>query len=142
MKNKKQEYKEGDIIEEGPFAGFELISKYTRSQAISDGVLIDVSTFAKSLGITLPVAITAALWGVVEPDSMAEEAGETAASRLGDVLQMLIVGIRGMTHDDGILFYDVLLTSHGNPRVVTVKGVCGPGDSEEPVITLMLPDED
>lgn len=137
-----REHEEGDIIEEGPFAGFELISKYTRQDAIQDGVLIDVTTYARSLGITLPVAVTANLWGVVEPDSIAEESGETAASRLADVLQMLKVAIRGMSGDGDMLFYEVLLTSHGNPRPVKIKAICGPGDSDEPVITLMLPDED
>jgi len=28
------------------------------------------------------------------------------------------------------------------PRAVTLKAVCGPGDNLEPVITIMTPDED
>ena len=140
--DERNEYKEGDVVEVGPWAGFEIISMYSRSQAIADGVLIDVTTYARSLGITLPVAITATLWGYVEADATAEEAGETTASRLGDLLQMLKVGIRGMADDSDILMFDVQFTRCGKLQVVNVKSVCGPGDSAEPVITLMLPDED
>ena len=138
----KEQYKEGDIVEEGPYAGFQIISMYTRSQAIADGVLVDVTTYAKSLGITLPVAITATLWGYVETDTIAEEAGETTASRLSDLLQMLKVGIRGMADNSDSLIFDVQFTRCGKLQVVTVKGICGPGDTAAPVITLMMPEED
>ncbi len=142
MNEERKEYKEGDIVEGGTWDGFEIISMYTRSQAIQDGVLIDVTTFAKSLGITLPCAITATLWGIVEADTLAEEAGETTASRLADLLQMMKVGVRGMSGDADTLLFQVQLTKCGNPKVVTVKGICGPGDDPRPVLTLMLPEED
>ena len=28
------------------------------------------------------------------------------------------------------------------PRPVTLKAICGPGDTPEPVLTIMLPEED
>ena len=37
----------------------DIISTYTRAQAIKDGVLIDVSSTAKEAGFEWPVAITA-----------------------------------------------------------------------------------
>ena len=39
-----------------------VIYAYTREQAISDGVLIDVSKMAKEAGIRFPVVLTSAVW--------------------------------------------------------------------------------
>jgi len=36
----------------------------------------------------------------------------------------------------------VLSGDDGSPRVVPIKAVLGPGDSGEPVITVMMPYED
>lgn len=33
-------------------------------------------------------------------------------------------------------------TGAGGVRRVTLKAVCGPGDEGEPVVTLMMPEED
>lgn len=51
--------KEGDVITDGPWAGFEVVSAYSRAQAIEDGVLIDITDTAKKAGIEIPTAITA-----------------------------------------------------------------------------------
>lgn len=143
MDERKEEYKEGDIIEEGPWADFEIISRYTRSQAISDGVLVDVTAQAKALRITLPVAITDTLFnGYITPDAVAEEAGETAQDRLRATLGMMAVAIRQAKDDSDTLFFNVQFTRHGRPHIVKIKSICGPGDNAEPVITLMLPEED
>ena len=40
----------------------DIISTYTRAQAIEDGVLIDVSPIAKEAGFEWPVAMTAGAW--------------------------------------------------------------------------------
>ena len=40
----------------------DLISSYTRAQAIADGQLIDVSEMAREAGIRYPVALTATVW--------------------------------------------------------------------------------
>jgi len=39
-----------------------LIHRYTRADALRDGVLIDVSATAREAGIRCPVALTAAVW--------------------------------------------------------------------------------
>ena len=41
---------------------FQLISSYTRVQAIDDGGLVDVSAIAKEAGFQYPVFITRNLW--------------------------------------------------------------------------------
>ncbi len=40
----------------------ELIDVYTRTQALSDGVLVDVTETAQETGIVYPTAITRELW--------------------------------------------------------------------------------
>ena len=44
------------------FENADLIHRYTRADAIRDGVLIDVSETAREAGIRWPVALTAAAW--------------------------------------------------------------------------------
>src|ERR1019366_6309710 len=41
----------------------EVISSYSRAQAIEDGVFVDVSATAKEAGIKFPVAMTRTVWG-------------------------------------------------------------------------------
>ena len=40
----------------------EVISSYTRTQAIDDGMLVDVSHMAREAGFSFPVALTRAAW--------------------------------------------------------------------------------
>jgi len=40
----------------------DVISTYTRAQAIEDGVLIEAGSMARELGFKFPVAVTAAVW--------------------------------------------------------------------------------
>jgi hypothetical protein len=120
----------------------DLIHRYTRAEAIADGVLIDVSTVAQEAGIRYPVALTAAVWGrcVAVPPGVAlqDEAG-----RLRDVLRLLALSLR---HAEGALVRFAVHVRNDNaertPPLVPLKALCGPGDDGEPVITVMKPDED
>jgi len=78
----------GDTVESGPFAGFEIISVYSREQALADGVLADVSTMATEAGYTVPVALTAAVNARVEPSKAERAYGQDREGRLWDVLWM------------------------------------------------------
>jgi hypothetical protein len=70
------------------FENADLIHRYSRAQAIADGVLIDVSETARGAGIRWPVALTRAAWAqcVAVPPGVAcqDEAG-----RLWGVLLVL-----------------------------------------------------
>ena len=44
------------------FEEAEVIHRYSRADALRDGVLIDVSATAREAGIVWPVALTAAAW--------------------------------------------------------------------------------
>jgi hypothetical protein len=50
-----------------PFDGMEIISSYSRAQALEDGVLIDISVLAREAGLKFPVAVTMAVFSVLAP---------------------------------------------------------------------------
>jgi hypothetical protein len=122
----------------------EVISSYTRAQAIGDGVLVDVSEIAREAGIKFPVALTRAVWAnyVEVPEGVV---AQDQSGRLWDILWMLRRQIRRSQGDT--LRFQLYVRNHNHERLtrrdlVTLKAVCGPGDDGEPVVTIMLPDED
>ena len=124
----------------------EPISVYTRKQAIEDGTLIDVSSTAKEAGIKFSTAVTAAVWHRCVAVPAGCEGLQDEAGRLWDVLHMLRDAIQ--RSDGGSLIRYMLHVVLGPawldklPPLIALKAVCGPGDDAEPVITIMLPEED
>ncbi|SRR6266511_280645 len=121
----------------------DVIYAYTRAQALSDGVLIDVTETAKEAGICYPTAVTCAVWQeyvrVPEKVPWQDERG-----RLWDVLWMLKMAVGLLPKDrphDVMLYRLCVQNDESEPKEVTLKAVCGPGDHFEPVVTIMLPDE-
>ena len=116
----------------------DVISSYSRAQAVEDGVLVDVSETAREAGLRYPVALTRAVWEscvVVPPNVQAQD----ERGRLWDILWMLRASVgRG---GEEIRYSLIVRTAKGRRRV-TLKALCGPGDDAEPVITIMLPEED
>lgn len=108
----------------------EIIHKYTREDALADGVLIDVTEMAKEAGFKVPVAVTSGVWGAyISQDDI--------NGRLWDTLFMLHFAIKKSVATN-MLFYKV---RYGN-KLIRLKAVIGPGDNLEPVMTIMLPEED
>src|SRR5688572_14010624 len=110
-----------------------VIFSYSRADALADGVLKDVTATAREAGITLPVALTAAVWGayVAVPAGVT---GQDDAGRLWDVLQMLAFTIRaavqlGRGGESELLFTLCVRNSdaEGEPPEVELKAVVGPG---------------
>lgn len=130
--------KQGDVIKGGPWDGFEVISVYTRAHAIEEGVLIDVSEWAKDSGFKYPAAVTTAVWELLTPSAHCRLMGESEKGRAHDMFWMLHLAIKRHTQDIDHILFDVKLGEFN----VRLKGHCGPGDNAEPVITIMLPDED
>ncbi len=124
------------------------ISAYTREQAIEDGVLVDVSTAAREAGFSVPIALTRAAWEECVAWTDADSRRQTTqdeAGRLWDVLWMARIPAQ-RAGGRSALRYQLYRVPRGGrgvtPRLTTLKMVCGPGDQGEPVITIMLPDED
>jgi hypothetical protein len=126
----------------------EVISSYSRKQAIEDGVLIDVSETAREAGIKFPVAVTRAVWEDccewTDADAKAKYYGQSVSGRLWDVVSMLRFAIRAGGSRDTIYYKlsRIPRPGHGAKRLVILKSICGPGDTPEPVITIMQPNED
>ena len=128
----------------GFWSDAEVIYAYTRAQAIEDGVLVDVSEMAKEAGIKFPVALTATVYGqyVEVPDGVI---AQDVAGRLWDILWMFRCAARRSQGDT--LQFKLYVRNHNRERLdrrdlVTLKAICGRGDNGEPVITVMLSDED
>ena len=126
----------------------EPISTYSRAQALEDGALVDVSETAREAGIAFPVAVTRAVWEDccewTDTDTKAKPYGQSVRGRLWDVVSMLRFAIRAGGVGDRLVYRlsRVPRPGCGAKRLVTLKSICGPGDTPEPVITIMQPDED
>ena len=120
------------------FNDFDVIFRYTREQAINDGVLVDVTETAKEAGFSVPVAVTRTVWDeYIKPSEEERESGQDEDGRLWDTLFMLFVEIRRASEKPE-LKYKVLYSG----EEVELKAVISPGDYGEPVVTIMLPHED
>jgi hypothetical protein len=124
--------------------GAEIIDAYSQAQAIEEGVLVDVSSVAREAGIRFPVAMTRTVWSkyveVPEGVKCQDERG-----RLWDILWMFRCAAAKFS--GSTLLFKLYVRNHNRERLdsrdlVTLKAICGPGDTPEPVITIMLPDED
>jgi len=126
-----------------------VISTYTRAQAIEDGVLVDPGSMAKEVGFKWPVALTADAWADcvawTDADSQ-QQVHQDQSGRLWDVVYMASHAIRtSKDSGDRLLFqlYRVPRDGHSTEAVlVTLKLIVGPGDSGEPVVSILLPNED
>lgn len=121
---------------------WEIISTYTRKEALEDGVLIDVSEMAKEVGFVVPVAITDNLQNTwIKPPAKMEDFGQSCEGRLWDVLHMLRMNCR--RNNAARIKYEVLFQNTPK-RLTTVEliSTIGPDDNGDPVITIMLPEDD
>lgn len=130
---------------EGIFDNAEVISSYSRAQAIEDGQLVDVTGTAKEAGFKYPVAVTQNLlarW--IIPDEKAKRYGQETQGRLWDVLWMLRVASRTQQGKSDFIEYRVIFQDgpgQRNKHTVKLWAKCDGGDDGEPVITIMLPED-
>ncbi|MGX0136296.1 DUF6573 family protein [Cupriavidus metallidurans] len=126
----------------------EVISAYTRAQAIADGALIDVTTQASETGFKVPVAVTAAAWAEVVAWSNEDSARQIHQDERGRLHDLLWVAFNLARHHKGrnrMQFQHLRVPRNGNERrctPITLVMVIGPGDNAEPVVTFMLPSDE
>jgi len=73
-----------------PFEDAPVIFSYTRAQAIEDGVLVDLTAWARETGFKVPVACTATVWqGYIVPPPKTEGWGQSERGRAHDLLWMV-----------------------------------------------------
>ena len=136
MNNEKQDNKEQEQI---PIR-LPVIFSYTRTQALEDGQLMDISEFAKEAGLKFPVAITNGVNALLNDT---DQPGQSFKGRAWDMLMVLRYAIRSTKDTDTIYFSPLFNTRHHPaPKHHKLWAKCGPGDNGEPVITVMLIDED
>jgi hypothetical protein len=130
----------------GFWDGADIISVYTREQAIDDGVLIDVTETAREAGFVFPVAMTCGAWGDLVAWDSENPWPQDESGRLWDVLTMMRFASKRQTAATDRVTCEVLRVPNRKDarKAVLAKfyAVCGPGDEGEPVVTVMLLHED
>lgn len=135
-----------------PFENVEAIYTYTREQAISDGVLVDVSETAREAGFKVPTAMTQAVWNNCvewnESDNKRQKTFQDQSGRLWDVLWMASNRMRAAARRDpgsGVVLFKLLSVPRtGDTEAVEkeLKVMIHGGDNAETVATILLPNED
>lgn len=122
----------------------DLIYSYSRTTALEQGVLIDVSAIAREAGFKLPTAVTDSLYhGYLTPPLDLAKAGLSFEGRLWDTLSVLRYAIKAAPATDHLSFSVLFqMSPDSTPVPVDLLAVCGPDDSGAPVITIMLPSDD
>jgi hypothetical protein len=121
-----------------------VIYAYTRADALRDGVLIDLTKLAREAGFRVPLAVTEAVYkDYLDPSQALADEGQSLQGRAWDLLHVLYLAA-AVNPDRDTIYFKVLfvLTPGCPPEPVELKAICGPGDDGEPVLTVLLPDED
>ncbi len=123
----------------------EPISVYTREQAIDDGVLID-GTIGDLAEVSrqhfkYPIAMTAEVFEIIERAVNNPKYGNDYKGVWHDILYM---SIHSPTEDLGLSghLFQVIIKGAGRKQCHTLKILCHPDDNAEPVLTVMLPNQD
>jgi hypothetical protein len=145
------------LIEQNP----EIISAYTRADALEDGQQVDVSQLAREAGFRFPVYMTLAAYNATvaaggrwvdredgDGQDLELPCGQDSKGRLWDVLNVLLFSIRRargtgssrIEYKVSVYGYDGTHRRHD----VELVSVCGPTDADDPApaLTIMLPNED
>ena len=131
----------------GLFDDVPVIHSYTRAEAIEEGTLVDVSEVAREAGFKLPCALTKAVWESLvawHPLDTRHPIIQDESARLWDILYTASMAAR-QSKESRLNFELCVVPCDGRskePVLTSLKAICGPGDTLDPVITIMLPDED
>ena len=125
------------------FTNADIISTYTRADIIADGYMIDITANypEEARLFKYPVAISLAIWAIVDKAANNPTAGNTHAGIIWDILYMSIHGIV-KKYSEAEHLYNVIITGAGQQTEYTFKAICGANDDGSPCITILLPEED
>ena len=106
----------------------------------------EVSGVAREAGLMIRIFVTSSLKKeMMEPDSEASAHGEDESTRLKEILSPLVSSIRATrkTKRTNLINFTASVTRDGKGREFQVISYLGPvtKDSEEPCLTLLLPDD-
>lgn len=149
----------GDIVEHPIFGPTELVSVYSRQDAIDDGVLVDCSAdvfdeLNRNAGLIFDVAMTRAVFERYVEVPKAFVGAQDLRGRYWDIVWMFRLAAKKNSNGHELLFDFISIPNGGDTwtnesatesveqRLVELKAVAGPGDRGEPCLTFMLPSED
>ena len=115
----------------------DVIYSYTRANVIADGVLVDLSEIETvKTHWKFPFACTDTVYSLIE--TAIAENGKDLEGIMHDIGTMSKMQMRrdGVVNDT--LLFEVII----GRRLQSLKLHIGPGDTVQPVMTLMLPNED
>jgi hypothetical protein len=122
----------------GLFLDDDIISQYTRADAIAEGVLVDLT---KDFPVVkrvykYPVACTASVWAIIN--------STTSEWVVAEVIAVVIARNTNKTKiiDETTHLFEVILEGAAPFDRHTFKIICHPGDNGEGVLTIMMPNED
>lgn len=139
------------IWRDGTCGCWPLISSYSRAQAIDDGVLVDLGIFTWRgeriidwHRFKYPVAITSTAFSACcGPHALLAEAPAVeVALAVTALLRDFKAAVQSNSDSDRVHFSHQPQPYSENLPSVKLWAVCGPGDTAEPVLTIMLEGED
>jgi len=121
-----------------------VIYAYSRSQAVADGVQVDVTKTAQEAGIKFPMFLTRAVFDnyVAVPEGVS---GQDEAGRLWDLVWMARFAIlRSHGHTDRLPVALYVRNDNHRAKLVKLIATCSALDIDDPqpALTLMMTDED
>lgn len=149
----------GDLVDHPLFGPTELVSVYSRQEAIDDGVLVECTEdffdeLNRNAGVIFDVAMTSAVFEryIEVPESCS--GSQDMRGRYWDLLSIFRLAAKASSNGDELLFEFVSIPNGNDAwaneragasagqHLVQLKAVSGPGDRGEPCLTFMLPWED
>ncbi len=110
----------------------------SRQDAIDDGDLIEITRMGRDIGIIYPLAVSAQAAQSMVPFPNIPQ--ETVTENLWDTLHAF--RDKALTTTAEEFEFQASIYLNGLVPTLTFKAAVSPGDDGEPVITIMLPDED
>ena len=121
----------------------DVISAYTRQNALEDGELVSVSDIAKEIGFKYDVAVTRSVWlDCIVPSEELRADGQSESGRIWDLLWILKLAIKQSSGGEEIKFAPLFLfEANKPPRPFLLRAQCHPNDDGSPCITIFTADE-
>ena len=128
------------------FEGVDVISMYTRKQAIEDGFQVQLTEVHAKLaieaGYLYPVFLTTGVFSLIEKACSKPKHFNDFTGVLWDILWMSRAYSKPL--NDFTSSFEVIITGTGRKRIHKMLIKCGATDFDNPApaFTIMLPDED
>ena len=127
-----------------------VVFRYTRRQAIEDGVLVDVTDAAREAGFTIPVALSRAAWERLVALPEGYRGFQDESGRLWDVLWMARHHALRAADSDRVTMSVLGPRRPQGParqrppaaQALSPSSPSAPATKESPVITIMFPEDD